>query len=262
LSTVCRFFYDDPSFCGILHRRPICGADNVTELLLTNAKTLAEGVHTAIRADILACRLAPGAKIKINDLCERFEVSISAVREALSRLSAQGLVVAEAQRGFRVAPVSIEELADLTAARIDIETLCLGRAIARGEIEWETNIVAALHRLSRTPYVVSNDKARVDDTWENAHRVFHEALVAGCDNTWLLRLRMILYEQSERYRRLSVPLGPQNRDIKSEHEQIAAAMLARDTESAVALMIKHMKTTTGIVINAMQRGDRPTVTNS
>jgi DNA-binding GntR family transcriptional regulator len=110
-------------------------------------QTLSEGVYQELRTDILACKLHPGAKLQINTLAEAREVSLSGVREALARLSAEGLVVSEPQRGYRVAPVSLEDLTDLTMTRIDVENLCLLRSIEQGGVDWETAVVAAMHRL-------------------------------------------------------------------------------------------------------------------
>ena len=109
-----------------------------------------EDAHTQLRADILACRIRPGERLRILELAGRLGVSHTVVREALSRLSADGLVVAEAQRGFTVAPVSPKELADLTDVRVTIECDALRRSIERGDIAWESRIVASAHALART----------------------------------------------------------------------------------------------------------------
>ena len=111
---------------------------------------LSEAAYLALRADLLACRLPPGARLNIAELSGRLAVSLGAVREALSRLTAEGLAVAEMNRGFRAAPVSESELLDLTGTRIEIETSCLRRSMAVGGVDWEARIVAAHHRLSRT----------------------------------------------------------------------------------------------------------------
>src|SRR5882757_7754439 len=92
-------------------------------------QNMTQGAYEALRADLLACRIAPGSRLKIQDLCRQHAVSLGAIREALSRLTSEGLVVAEPQRGFRVAPISAEELKDLYLARIELEGLCLKRSI-------------------------------------------------------------------------------------------------------------------------------------
>lgn len=211
-------------------------------------KSLTEAAYLALRADILACRLAPGEKIKINDICASQGVSLGAIREALSRLTAEGLVVAETQRGFNVAPVSQDDLIDLTSTRIELELACLKRAIELGDVEWETGIVAAYHRLSRTPERVEGDPMVVSEDWASAHKEFHAALVAACGSPWRLRLRAILYDQSERYRRLSVPAVPHERDLDTEHRGLMEAALARDIASVGALMCDHLTTTTNRVL--------------
>jgi DNA-binding GntR family transcriptional regulator len=210
--------------------------------------SLTQDAYERLRADLLACRLRPGARLKINELCGALSVSLSAVREALARLTSEGLVVAEPQRGFRVAPISAEELSDLTAVRAKIEGMCLERAIAVGDVGWESHLVAAFHRLSRTPEREPADPQRMNEAWSAAHAAFHEALVGACDSPWLLRLRGILYAQSERYRRLSVPLAAVARDLNHEHRGIMEAALARDAGLAGALMTEHIERTTRVLL--------------
>jgi DNA-binding GntR family transcriptional regulator len=215
-----------------------------------SSHNLTQGAYEALRADLLACRIAPGSRLKIQDLCQQHEVSLGAIREALSRLTSEGLVVAEPQRGFRVAPISRADLEDLTMVRIEVEGLCLARAIAVGTVDWEARLVAAFHRLSRTPERVASDPARAADDWAEAHAGFHSALVDGADSPWLLRLHAQLYAQSERYRRLSIPLGSMDRDVDGEHRQIMEAALARDATRALGLMRRHIGATTSILLKA------------
>jgi DNA-binding GntR family transcriptional regulator len=214
------------------------------------AYNLTQGAYEALRADVLACRIIPGSRLKIQDLCLRFSVSLGAVREALSRLTSEGLVVSEPQRGFRAAPISVADLKDLTMVRIEVESLCLRRAIELGTIDWEARVVAALHRLSRMPERVASDPKRSADDWAEAHAAFHSALLQGAESPWLLRLHAQLYAQSERYRRLSIPLSSVQRDVGREHQEIADAALRRDSERAVKLLARHLETTTEILLKA------------
>jgi DNA-binding GntR family transcriptional regulator len=215
-----------------------------------NSLNLTQGAYEDLRADLLSCRILPGSRLKIQELCTRLSVSLGAIREALSRLTSEGLVVAEPQRGFRAAPISPEDLSDLTRVRIEIEALCLRRAIALGDVDWEARLVAAFHRLSRTPERAPSDPARSNDEWAAAHAAFHMALVEGCGSPWLLRLHSQLYDQSERYRRLSVSLARQTRNIGDEHQAIMEAALGRDADKAVALVTAHMTETTNILLAA------------
>lgn len=211
--------------------------------------SLTQDAYERLRADLLACRLQPGSRLKIAGLCEALSVSLSAVREALSRLTAEGLVVAEPQRGFRVAPISDAELLDLTQVRAEIEGMCLERAISTGNVGWEANLVAAFHRLSRTPEREPEDPQRMNEAWSTAHAAYHEALVSACGSPWLLRLRATLYAQSERYRRLSVPVTEVARDLNQEHQGIMEAALARDAARAKTLMAQHLELTTRILLD-------------
>jgi DNA-binding GntR family transcriptional regulator len=221
-----------------------------------SSHNLTQGAYEALRADLLACRIAPGSRLKMQDLCQQYEVSLGAIREALSRLTSEGLVVAEPQRGFRVAPISRADLEDLTMVRIEVENLCLARAIAVGTVDWEARLVAAFHRLSRMPERVASDPARSADDWAEAHAGFHTALVDGADSPWLLRLHAQLYAQSERYRRLSIPLGAMERDVGGEHRAIMEAALARNADRAQALMRRHIGATTTILLKADMPPDR------
>jgi DNA-binding GntR family transcriptional regulator len=213
-------------------------------------QSLAEDAYFRLRADLLACRLPPGSKVKINELSASFGVSLGVVREALSRLSAEGLVTAEAQRGFRVPPIAARDLAHLSEARIEIECMCLKRAIANGDVDWEAGMVAAYHRMSRVPEREPTDPKRLGDAYAEAHATFHSELVRGCDNPWLLKMRRTLFDQSERYRRLSVPMQNSRRDLDTEHRKIMEATLARDAERACALLTAHLARTTKILLDS------------
>ena len=211
---------------------------------------LTQGAYEQLRADILSCRVAPGSKLKIQDLCTWHQVSLGAIREALSRLTSEGLVIAEPQRGFRAAPISPADLKDLTAVRIEIDSLCLRKAVELGDVDWESGLVAAFHRLSRTPERVAGDPTRSSEEWADAHSAFHTALVEGCASPWLIRLHKQLYDQSERYRRLSVAVAPRRRNIGDEHQKILDAVLARDVDKAVELLAAHLGATTTILLSA------------
>lgn len=217
--------------------------------------TQAEVVTQRIRCEILEGGLLPGAKLNIKALEERFEVSLGAIREALSRLSAEGMVTAESHRGYRVTPVSKEELLDLTRTRVEVEWLCLSKAMQQGDVEWEAGIVAATHRMERLQNLPSDTEARKTPAWNQAHAAFHEALVAACPSPWLLRMRSLLYAQSERYRLLSVPLDPgQPRDVKSEHKRLVDAVLTRDENAAHQALETHFFATVQIILRSPMLG--------
>jgi DNA-binding GntR family transcriptional regulator len=217
--------------------------------------SMTQGAYENLRAELLACRILPGERLVTRELCERFSVSLGAIREALSRLTSEGLIVSEPQRGFRAAPISAADLTDLTLARVELETLCLRRAIAHGDIAWETRLVAAAHHLSRTPPRAPEDPDRSNEAWTEAHAAFHSALVAGCGSQWLLHLHSLLYMQSERYRRLSVPFETGKRNVREEHRSILEATLARDADKAVRLLAEHLEETTRVLLSFVNKSD-------
>jgi DNA-binding GntR family transcriptional regulator len=212
------------------------------------ASSLTQSCYERLKADLISCRLKPGERLRTQDLCVRLDANLSAVREALSRLTSEDLVVAEPQRGFRAAPISFEELQDLSEARADIEALCVRRSIALGGIEWETRLVAAHHQLSQTPIFGSGDETAASDLFGPRNAEFHAALAAACDNQWLLRVRELLQIHAQRYINLSLAAARGRRDVDAEHRQIFDAALSRDTERAVKLVREHLARTAELII--------------
>jgi DNA-binding GntR family transcriptional regulator len=215
------------------------------------ADSITEAVYRRIRADLLSCRLRPGEKLGISKLKTDLGISLCAVREALARLTSEGFVLAEPQKGFRAAPISVADLRDLTQARVEIESLCLRRAIINGGLEWETRIVAAAHRLSKMPGLPARVSPRYREDWDVAHDEFHASLVAACGNRTLLTVREQLFAKSARYRWLSISLTEEKRDLKDEHQAIADASLERNVDKASALLTIHIKETSKILVAAM-----------
>lgn len=222
----------------------------------TGAKSQTSHAYETIRGDILAGRHAPEKKLKIQDLAGELEISPGAVREALSRLVSEQLVISRDQRGFVVAPLSISDLEDLTDLRCEIEEIALRRSVERGDVNWEVGILSAAHRLRVTPIVLEGqDKANPE--WIAAHAAFHAALVAGCGSNRLRMLHGQLYEQSERYRQLSGHYQP-GRDVSSEHQMIGDYALARDADRLVETQISHIIQTTRLIVDAARNQGSPT----
>ena len=232
--------------------------------MATAAPTRTEHVYARMRADILAGHWTPGSKLPFAELVARYGGSTSVIREGLTRLVEQGLVLAEPQHGFRVVALSIDDLVDLTTARCELEGLVLRLSIEAGDLEWESAIVAAQHTLERTPMTArageesagegrtggaDDDPGALSDEWRAAHARFHNALIAGCPNVRLRTMASSLRDAAELYRSWSGPLGhDQHRDIPAEHEAIAAAALARDADRAVAELTKHLRRTADLLI--------------
>jgi len=216
-------------------------------------RSLTSAVLERLRADILSARLVPGQKLHIAGLAKQFSVSLAAVREALSRLVADGLVQASDQRGFRVSPVSPADLEDVTRTRIDIEGLALRRSIERGDQVWLNAVESSFASLCAVPQRHPDDPMKHNEVWIARHRIFHRALVNACGSRWLLGFRDVLHEQSERYRRLSIRETGKSRNVEAEHAAIVHAVLKRDADAAVAALTTHFLTTMQFVELAAPR---------
>lgn len=205
-------------------------------------KTVAGDITHRLRQDIVGCRLKPGEPLKFDALRLAFGASFTTLREALTSLVADGLVVAEEQRGFRVAPVTAADLADLTHARVLIEVDLLRRSIVEGGDDWEIAVISTLHRLRRIEERLTGSLAE-DPDWKIAHRQFHEALVSAARSPTLQTIRSALFDRAERYRNLSLMYRPPTRDKAGEHRAIMQAAIARDADLAVSLIDRHIRST-------------------
>lgn len=217
------------------------------------ARKQASIAYEVIRGDIVNGRHTPNRKLKIQELADEIGVSPGAVREALSHLVPEELVVSRDQRGFRVAPLSLADLADLTYLRCEVESLALRRSVELGDVNWEAGILAAEHRIrNRSPEATEDEKKK----WRRNHAAFHAALVSACGSRRLLSLHSQLYEQSERYRGLSAHLSS-NRDVDDEHHRIVQCALARDADGLVDAMVTHLRATTSLIADAFGRENFP-----
>ncbi|WP_028808818.1 GntR family transcriptional regulator [Streptomyces canus] len=214
------------------------------------SKTRTDEVHRKLRSDILAGRLVPGARLKFPELCERYSVSVGAAREALTRLAADGLVKTQAHQGYMVTPLSHEDLADLTQARVEIESLVLRMSVAEGDMQWESRAVATHHVLERTPFLSEADPDHPTDDWAAAHAAFHLALLGGCTNRRLLDVAQALREEAELYRQWSVSFGQEpDRDLAGEHRALLEAAVGRQPDLAAQLLREHIAHTARLLIS-------------
>jgi DNA-binding GntR family transcriptional regulator len=205
-------------------------------------RTLVEQVHGLLRDRIVYGEVEAGSRLHLARLAKDLGVSVGLVREAVTRLASEELVVANPQQGFSVRVVSVADLEDLTWMRVHLESLALRESMARGDLTWESELVAAHHRLARTP--VFSDDGRYNRAWMAAHRDFHAALASACGSPTLLRIRSELWDAAEIYRHLSgsSPGGGQRRPDK-EHAAILDAAISGDADQATERLVKHLRLT-------------------
>jgi GntR family transcriptional regulator, carbon starvation induced regulator len=206
-------------------------------------RSLAEDVYASLREDILFGRRAPGSRIQLRDFAAEHDVSLSVVREAVTRLAGEDLVEASPQRGFRVRSLSLANLRDLTWARVQVETLALRESIARGDVSWEADVMSAHHRLAGTPTHFADASPNTD--WMSVHAAFHDALCSAAGSPTIERVRRQLFDASELYRYWSANLPGRavRRNAADEHREICDAVLARDIELATGLLAAHLNET-------------------
>jgi DNA-binding GntR family transcriptional regulator len=220
---------------------------NATEKALSDPRNLSEQAHERIRRDILNGELFPGDKLQIEAISERYGIGIAPVREALNRLSSEGLVERKSQRGFFVTEISMTSLDELVKTRIWLEALALRESIRNATEEWEEQLVLAYHRLARTNRRMPPEAGReLSEEWELRHKEFHMLLLDRCGSGWLLGFCSTMMDQAVRYRSLSMNIHPsmlRREGAAAEHEALLNAALDKDAERACQLLANHYATT-------------------
>jgi len=209
--------------------------------------TLASSVYEAIRLDIIEGRCGPGEKLQFDFLRERYSAGISPIREALSRLHADGWVVREEQRGYRVAEISRAELLELVRTRVLIEGVAIREAVSNSDDAAEERLVLAFHRLSKHHRFLPGSASERNPEWERRHREFHLALVAGCRLKWITQYCAQLFDVAERYRLLAAASVPERKE-HDEHREILEAYVAGDADAVQTLLARHYQTTVDFIL--------------
>lgn len=213
-------------------------------------RSLTSRAHHHIREMVLSGDLTPGTRIQIDALREKLDMGASPIREALSILSSEQLVVRNEQRGFWTPAISSYDFEILLDTRCRVEAIALADAIQQGGSDWEERIVLLRYRLN------SLDRARDPLAWEVTHREFHAALISACPSGYLLNFCARLYDLAVRYRNVARLVAYPERRITDEHGQIADAALARDANRAVALLNDHYRKTGDFLVRTLAEQER------
>jgi GntR family transcriptional regulator, carbon starvation induced regulator len=193
--------------------------------------------------DIVSGRLAPNTRLRVSKLREIYGIGASPLREALSRLAADGFARSLERRGFVVAPVSLAEFRDLTNVRKLLEREALNLSLQNGDDKWESQVTAAFYRLTKAQERFDPNDPETLKLWEEVNREFHETLVSACTSPWVLQLRRTVYNFAERYRRICQTVTTISRDVQREHKQMKDAALERDSAKLNALLDEHLERT-------------------
>lgn len=221
------------------------------------SRTLSQVVYADVRSDILAGRYPPGARLSPRVVATKHQVSLSVVREALTRLTEQGLVVAQPQQGFAVVGLNLDDVRDLARVRVLVEGAAMRDAVTNADVEYEAQVVASHHRLSRTHFLVDGTTQTVTEEWARAHQEFHRTLVSACTSPRLRDLAEGMRVTAELYRRWSGSFSSlTDRDGPAEHRSLTEAALDRDADRAARLATYHIERTTALLESYLehQRG--------
>ena len=210
-------------------------------------RTLVERAYLSLRHDVVCGKLAPGERLRVEHLKDQYEVGAGTLREALSLLVSDALVTSEGQRGFRVAPISLADLEDVTNTRVMLETEALRQSIRHGDAQWEAALVQSYDLLAATERdLAESGSAR----WERRNKAFHEALIAGFNSNWSKYFLSMLYRHGERYRNINFRLTAAHasgRDVHQEHEAIYRAAIGRQEARAALALEAHIRLTHDVV---------------
>ncbi|MGH7040601.1 MAG: GntR family transcriptional regulator [Acetobacteraceae bacterium] len=218
-------------------------------------RTKAAAAHERLRADLLSCAVAPGARLPVEFVCDRYGVGPTPAREALNRLAAEGLVTLAEQRGFTAAEVSAAELTELTETRCLIEEAALRRSMQTRDPAWEENLLLAAHRLARTPSSAAAGTFLESPEWERQHAAFHAALIGGTGARRIAAFCGTLNEQFRRYRALAMRSAYPDRDAHAEHEALAREALRGEADQAARLLGAHYRRTASIILQSLGAPD-------
>ena len=188
--------------------------------------------------------------MKLSDLCAENGVSVSVVREALTRLAEQGLIQSQPNKGFFVPIYTPEEINDLAFMRTQVESLAVRLSVERGNASWEASVVATHHELRLTPCVPAGVDVFASEQWRRAHAAFHAACGAACGSPRLIGLRQRPYDEAEAMRQMAGSSGSRSRDIEGEHAAISKAIVARNADRAVDLTVRHIEITAGLSVKS------------
>lgn len=200
--------------------------------------SVGEKAWRRLRADVIAGRLEPGKKLKLSNLREEYGASVATLREVLNRLTSEGFVVAEGQRGFEVAAVSAQNIRELAELRLLVENQALKDSFASGDMDWEARVVAAYHKLATMEGKMASGDRQIANLWKQYDWQFHQALISACGSQALMQLHNAVFDKYLRYQLIS--LSYRGRIAADEHQALYKCALQRDAKGAQEVLFRHL----------------------
>jgi DNA-binding GntR family transcriptional regulator len=201
--------------------------------------SVGESAYQRIRSDIVFGRIAPGQKLRLDGMKADYGVGISTLRELLSRLAAEGLVIAEGQRGFEVAPVTAQGLRELAELRLLLESHALRLSFAAGDMEWEGRVVASQHKLDVMERRILAGNRSETELWKRYDCEFHQALISACGSRELMSSHATAFDKYLRYQMIAFCF--RGEAAAAEHRALRNRALDRDAEGATAILQAHIE---------------------
>jgi DNA-binding GntR family transcriptional regulator len=220
--------------------------------------TAIEQALTSLRHDVLSLSFLPGTKLKVEELQHAYGLSSSPLREALNRLSEEGLVRADDRRGFRVAPVSEDDLLDITRLRLLVDLPALEESMRIGTDAWEARVVASFHLLEKVEVRLPDGPVVLNPEWSKLHQSFHATLISACQSERLVATSRSLFDQAERYRHISARYRTVVKRKSEEHKLLMRAVLKRDVDTACHLHQEHVLSTQKNALKALALWNKDT----
>jgi GntR family carbon starvation induced transcriptional regulator len=217
--------------------------------------TLNVRIFDALRTDIVTGKLPPGQRLKALSLAKYYEVSLNVIREALNRLAGEKLVEVEPQLGFAVRTLSSEDLQDLVQQRILLEGIALRECILRNGVHWQSQVLAAHHRLIKTQMTLDSKPRIVNPEWLARHADFHQVILEACGSKRLFQIIRELSDAAEMYHRALLPVVGRDREMESEHTELLKAIMAADADKAVRVLTAHLEKTRNVMLAALKQRD-------
>ena len=210
----------------------------MTDPIDAGEATIGEVTYQRLRADIVACKLSPGQKLRLDGLRERYGVGVSTLREILNRLASEDLVVAEGQKGFSVAPATAADLREIADLRLLLESHALRQSFENGDLDWEGRVVSAHYKLASTEKLLLAGQSRQTTDWVRYDFEFHNALISACGSKALLDLHAAIFDRFLRYHMLAASF--RGAGVVDDHQALFDFALARDVDGALVMLASHV----------------------